>query len=290
MARRHQSGKQALADSEAAQPGVLDAAIEAIRKWLSLNTSVILSGGASAPPDLSAWLPDSRWIAQVASHILPALRNVYEAQWGASGTVVAIDRSISAYLDEVTNRLKNFADESFDIVRTALQDGIAAGDGTRGLRDRVGRALKWDAFTRDAQAQIDSLAATIDNPDTSPEDKKAAKAKRRELYDTKDASLHQWEWRAESIARTEALGAFNSGLYAGTLAQAEVHGDPLSIQWWSTRDTRTRRTHRAVHGEIRPIGEPFHVGTGYLFYPHDITGPPDEVINCRCVAIEVDLA
>lgn len=56
-------------------------------------------------------------------------------------------------------------------------------------------------------------------------------------------------------------------------------------QWISRRDPRVRPTHVIADGQVRPIGEAFHVGARLLEYPGDPTGLPetaDEVRNCRC--------
>lgn len=53
----------------------------------------------------------------------------------------------------------------------------------------------------------------------------------------------------------------------------------------SRRDDRVRPTHVVADGQIRPIGEKFHVGGFELAYPGDPTGLPEtarEVHGCRC--------
>lgn len=86
--------------------------------------------------------------------------------------------------------------------------------------------------------------------------------------------------RAETIARTEVVGALNeaahsyaAGLPAGTVAGKE---------WLAKHDERTRTTHRAADGQTVPLHAPFRVGTSLLLYPGDPAAPADEVINCRC--------
>ena len=54
--------------------------------------------------------------------------------------------------------------------------------------------------------------------------------------------------------------------------------------------SRVRDSHAAVgvDGQVRDIGDPFVLGDGVtLLYPLDPSGPPGDVINCRCVAIPV---
>ena len=49
--------------------------------------------------------------------------------------------------------------------------------------------------------------------------------------------------------------------------------------WHSAHDSRTRKSHLKVDGEIVPINERFSNG---LMYPGDKDGDPSEWVNCRC--------
>jgi len=99
-----------------------------------------------------------------------------------------------------------------------------------------------------------------------------------------------WPNRATTIARTETIGAVNAGAYFAALRDAEREGDPAPMKvWLATEDTRTRPTHRRADGQRTLLSEPFHVGVGRLQFPGDPTGPPQEVINCRCTFLPVTL-
>lgn len=90
------------------------------------------------------------------------------------------------------------------------------------------------------------------------------------------------EARATTIARTEVIAASN----AGSFAQAQVLDDPsMTKTWVATNDPRTRPTHRAADGQAVPLLSAFIVGGFPLMVPGDPTGPPEEVINCRCTQI-----
>jgi len=88
--------------------------------------------------------------------------------------------------------------------------------------------------------------------------------------------------RSKRIARTEVNSASNYGSWAG----ATQTGLTLKKIWISTKDSRTRKTHKRAGQkyQAQPIGldEYFQVGKGKLKYPGDHSGPPEEVINCRC--------
>lgn len=84
--------------------------------------------------------------------------------------------------------------------------------------------------------------------------------------------------RALIIARTES----HSAVQAGAMEAAQEDGMKYK-EWIATNDERTRDSHRDAHGQVVSIDEPFDVGGVQLDYPGDPSGPPEEVINCRCV-------
>lgn len=98
------------------------------------------------------------------------------------------------------------------------------------------------------------------------------------------------ETRARRIARTEVHAASESG----SMAQMEFMGydkGTVTKEWVSTRDGRTRETHRFANGQRVELGELFLVGLSHLQFPGDPTGAPSEIINCRCTTVfDVDEA
>jgi len=96
------------------------------------------------------------------------------------------------------------------------------------------------------------------------------------------SSFNQWSngW-ANVIARTET-GIASSGAQAILYKEENVK----EVAWQTAGDEAVRESHAEQDGETRPYGSPFSNG---LRYPLEIGGPPEEVINCRCVlnAVEV---
>lgn len=84
--------------------------------------------------------------------------------------------------------------------------------------------------------------------------------------------------RAGVIARTETHGAANFG----SQEAAKESGLPLTREWISTADERTRQTHADADGQIVGMDTPFDIGGASIMYPGDPAGPAEEVINCRC--------
>lgn len=92
--------------------------------------------------------------------------------------------------------------------------------------------------------------------------------------------------RAPMIARTEAVGATNSGEIL-MYKQAGV----TKKRWLSAQDERTRASHLDADGQVVGIDETFTLsgteGIAELKHPGDPDGPAGEVINCRCTLIPV---
>lgn len=79
-------------------------------------------------------------------------------------------------------------------------------------------------------------------------------------------------------ARTMTGSAENAGHYA-SYKRAENMGIKLEKQWIATLDSRTRTSHRYLHGETQKMDDEFSNG---LMYPKDPSGAPEEVYSCRC--------
>ena len=94
-----------------------------------------------------------------------------------------------------------------------------------------------------------------------------------------------WRGRALTIARTEALAAYNGGKMASFQAYAGSVGGDWEKVWLATHDHRTRFSHtRKGGGDLQrvPLDANFVIGGAELPYPGYPLGPADEIINCRC--------
>ncbi|MDP3768490.1 MAG: phage minor head protein, partial [Dehalococcoidia bacterium] len=100
-------------------------------------------------------------------------------------------------------------------------------------------------------------------------------------------------WRSTVIARTEILSAGNSA----NLANYRASGVVQKKRWLSTRDARTRESHRTEKwpkgSAVVPLNQPFVLPSGArLLHPGDTSlgAPLSEIAQCRCsVAPEVSL-
>lgn len=93
-------------------------------------------------------------------------------------------------------------------------------------------------------------------------------------------------YEAERILRTEVNRSYNLAAFGQQEALArDVPG--LQKMWQATGDIRTRDTHLLAHGQVVLVNEFFRVGFSDLMFPLDPSGPPGEVINCRCRSVTV---
>ncbi len=99
----------------------------------------------------------------------------------------------------------------------------------------------------------------------------------------------RWPNRAVTIARTETMGALNGSRADAFQAFAEEGGEGMERLWLATSDLRTRESHRLVDGDRVGLTDPFIVGGFPLMFPGDPSGPPQEVINCRCTTLLLEI-
>jgi hypothetical protein len=91
-------------------------------------------------------------------------------------------------------------------------------------------------------------------------------------------------WRARTIARTESHAAVMESQYE--IVQ-EMDLPEYLNEWASGSDSRTRQSHLDADGQQRRPNETFRVGNSDLRFPGDRNGEPEEVVNCRCVLLQV---
>ena len=94
--------------------------------------------------------------------------------------------------------------------------------------------------------------------------------------------------RSLRIAQTEMVGAANFGQLEGMAQSGVVRGK----QWLSARDGHVRASHQQLDRSTDPAqgGAPVSLMAPFangLQYPGDQAGPAEEVVNCRCVVLDV---
>jgi hypothetical protein len=247
---------------------------------------------AAAAPDPDAWPAGPEWVSSLDLHFAPVVGDVFEAQFNAYAAQVDVPVGPyrAEYLAQVQDRLTAWPAGAFEEVRRELQAGQAASETIPQLRDRVARTLNIDAPSRALQTQIESVERRLhDTPFDTDEWSRLSKEKSR-LYEALDTDRGRWRWKADRIARTEAIGALNGGQQRGAEAWSKIAGVQLYHQWLAGHDSRTRKSHAAADGQIQPLTEPFRVGSSSLMHPGDPAGSAKELIQCRCTQSVVDAA
>jgi len=144
--------------------------------------------------------------------------------------------------------------------------------------DRIAR--RWQLDARSSRLLAAQLPAMVSAAERAADDARAAGADRlgrqQAMIRALAAVRRSWGAIATRIAVTETTRR----LAEGRLTSAP--GTALK-RWVTEGDRRVRDTHREV-GDQRPIplNMPFLVGGAPMMFPGDPTGPPDEVVNCRC--------
>jgi hypothetical protein len=95
-------------------------------------------------------------------------------------------------------------------------------------------------------------------------------------------------WRAETIARTEAMTALHQSSQEAmqqAIDAGQVDEAAVTKVWHSAGDKRVRDTHQALDGQEVAFRADFVSPSGArLRFPGDPSAPPAETINCRCWA------
>lgn len=90
--------------------------------------------------------------------------------------------------------------------------------------------------------------------------------------------------RSMTIARTEK-GRVQSESQLDAMSKAKASGADIVKQWDSTLDSRTRKDHRKLDGQIRELDEHFEVGGRKAMAPRKF-GRAEQDINCRCTMLQ----
>lgn len=244
-------------------------------------------------------------IAQVGTplSVQDAVRQVWVEGYSTHASGVLLSTSLEGlddYMASVSDRLVQgltppVSGDVFDRVRVATSQAAAQGWGTKDLAQRIAADLSWETdgpYWRGVQGEASAALDGILDP-LGPPGSRAREAARmfdpdvgywqREMSSAGqhlDAERSLWQSRAERIARTESTGAFNFGS-VNALSDEGVEGK----EWLSSTDPRTRDTHAEAHGQIVRLDGDFMVGGYALSFPGESGGPPEEVVNCRCVVV-----
>jgi len=223
--------------------------VRAYKQFLATLPPDATPSAITASGDFSSFdaIPGA-WDDVVGSRIVPQLE-VMNLSGGLSAWVrsAAPDVASSQFAGQWASVVNQ---QAVDYLATATNRLSGVGDSIwNDIRSRVSQAVKTGASNETLRLEI------------------------KQIGDYSD-------YRADLVARTETVGAYNSGNWAG--AQALGPYGPVEKVWVASLDGRTRPTHQRLHDKSMPTAQPFIVGGYPMMFPLDPSGPPQEVIQCRC--------
>ena len=249
----------ALTELATAEAGLFRVLWEKFKAWAQRLAPAVFgrrpSADLAAPDPLGVFATAPWWQEQVDSSIVPRIRTVWRDSY--EGAYHAADEI--PWQPDAQAAFRNAAQQARNRL-TRVPDSVYADV----------RALTMKAVT-DGWS-MDNLAGQVQGV-------------------LADSGAEQWRNRALTIARTEALSAYNGGKFASFQSQARSLGGSWEKIWLATHDHRTRFTHTEEGGgDLQRVGllEPFVIGGAPLMYPGDPEGPPGEIINCRCTILLVE--
>lgn len=214
------------------------------------------SSRGTLPPDAShafGTAAQSLWDSQIDENVMPAVRNTARQPW--DGVMAPAPPTVRPSFDAdpiITDYLRDSRNRLVNFPNEVYAS----------VQRTIARGLDLGQSVSDVADRVQHILSTT-GTDT-------------------------YRNRAVTVARTETIGAANAGAFASAQALAGITGDanPQKV-WLATDDSRTRETHRIADGQKVPLGASFVVGGFDLRFPGDPTGPPQEVINCRCSFLHV---
>lgn len=90
--------------------------------------------------------------------------------------------------------------------------------------------------------------------------------------------------KASRIARTEGHRIQQEATFDAQKKAKDAGADVVK-QWDSALDSRTRKTHALLDGQIRELDDPFEINGMTAMYPGGF-GVPSQDIHCRCVVLQ----
>ena len=188
--------------------------------------------------------------------------------------------------------------------RTQALDLVGRVDKTSGKRvgGFIGLTTQQSQWVQNARAELESLDANYLT--RALRDKrfdatiiKAIKNNEQLPRSTIDAAITRMQsralkYRADTIARTEAINALRAGQaqsIANAIERGKITENEVTKEWDSSGDDgRTRDSHLMMEGQKQRFPDPFITIEGYrLMYPGDssLGAPGKETIQCRCRAV-----
>ena len=220
---------------------------------------------------------------------------------------VANDRAVAWAKQNAAELVQGLTDEQREMAKTVIADGIARGENpwviAKDLRASIG-------LTPDQAQAVVSYRRALESQDygnaldralsDGRSDRTIAAAQRRGdalTQEQVDTAVERYRhnfitYRAETVARTEALASVHAGADEGfrqAIDRGDVEADDLVGQWMpgpATKDARPLHRTSDLLDQRPKVGQPFILGDGTrMQYPGDPAGGAEHNANCRCTKV-----
>lgn len=164
-----------------------------------------------------------------------------------------------ATLAEVTTGI-DFNSKDMQLLRWLSNRSLRDADLIQGVTDQDVLQTLWDTVI-DGKYTVDKAAANLSQ------------------------SFSFSKGRAQTIARTEIIGAARAGQFSGDRQSGMVIGKT----WRSAHDSKTRDAHKAADGQTVRFDQPFSVWGEQLMFPGDTSkhATARNIVNCRCFYMRI---
>ncbi len=247
------------------------------------------------PAAIDDWLDGL--VAELADEMRAAVRDLLPGALDAWAATVLTAAGDASMLDVIDERWAKIVLDDFYEPIGGLHHAGALGAWVNAAKafdlespDPIGEfGTRWAAVTNDAAVEYQRQAF---NRIVGASDALWGDVRARTVQAVKDGVTNEQlkaeiehttgfvEARADAIARTEAMAAYNNGTDNGMRALGA--NGPTHKEWFATGDARTRPTHASAHGQVVEMDATFDVGGVAMKYPHDPAAPAGEVVHCRC--------
>lgn len=238
------------------QPPVTDVAVGG-------GTALVITA-AEAAFTVAVVTAFAAWLAEVTAALFAVLPINPSLIW-------SLIPSWQRHVRKLMRDLESIAQQGWEAAERELNTGIPFDVTNPVLQDQLRRTRNFMVNTPDEVYRM--ILKVLDQ---HAGDLGAQERAVRNVLDV--TGTENWTARARTVAVTEVNRAF----HFGSLALAMQAPGTVVKKWIAKEDRATRPTHAAADNQTRPVMQPFLVGVSALMAPGDPSGPPHEVINCRC--------
>ncbi len=216
-------------------------------------------------------------------------------------------RAVSAAKSNRYQLVREVSDEQRSVVRKAVSEGVARGDNprviARGIHESIGltetQAGHVDSYRRALEAgdYDNALGRALSDGRSDRTVRKVRQEGGALAPEQVDTMVDRYRknyvaFRAETIARTEALRAANDGsreLFRQAVERGDIGATDLETTWHAGPATKySRDSHRKMDGVSIPFGRDFTLPDGTrMTGPGDPRGGAENNANCRCTTSTV---